>query len=219
MPSPNIEKLHSTNHASRWLFAGHSSSNPEVVSALFQGQIKAVVLLPETQSWERITEGVDAIALLINAKSGVSKEMIDFWGYISERGFPRLVIVNGLEFSEIDFDDIVLIANRVLEQVATPYLVLHDELGEPSGLICLSDLQVHDYSGGALSKYLADDELVALVSDFKDEFEEQYSEFEDSGFVSGLFVPALPLGTHRPFGINEIQSYLNQIIDNEITKR
>lgn len=212
MPSPNIEELHLSEQPSHWLFAGHPSSNPEIVSSLFQGQIKTVELTPGTESWEQITQSVRAIALLINAKTGVSKEMMDFWSHISVRGFPRMLIVNGLEFSEIDFDDIVLIANRVLEQVATPYLVLHDELGEPSGLISLSDLQVLDYSGGVLNKYLADDELVSLVTDFKIEYEEQFNEFEENGFTSGLFVPALPLGSNRSFGIAEIQSYLDKII-------
>jgi translation elongation factor EF-G len=90
-------------------------------------------------------DALDAFALIVNAKTGVSPAMIDLWAHIAERQIPRLVIVNGLELSEIDFDDIVLILNRVLENVITPYLVLHDELGEPTGLISLADGIIHDY--------------------------------------------------------------------------
>lgn len=212
MQTPIIERQHSpSNQPLNWLFAGHPSSNPAQVASRFQGQISSFEITTENKEWEAVAENSDGVALLINAKTGVSTEMIAFWSYISERAFPRLVIVTGLEFSETDFDDIVLIANRVLEQVATPYLVLHDELGEPSGLISLADLQVHDYSGGAAVTYPADSELSELVSDFKIEYEEIYADFEEDGFVSGLFVPALPLGTERPFGVAEIQSYLSKL--------
>ena len=175
------------------------------------GTITASILSDSDNDFEAVMRDIDAVALLINAKTGVSKSMIDFWQYLSERQFPRLVIVNGLELSESDFDDMVLIANRVLEQVSTPYLVLHDEAGEPSGLISLSDLTVHDYSHSEMKSYPADEELKSLVADFKVEFDEQFEEFGATGLSEGLFVPALPLGTSRNFGVKEIQGYLNSV--------
>jgi hypothetical protein len=137
--------------------------------------------------------------------------MIDFWQYLAERQFPRLIIVNGLELSETDFDDIVLIANRVLEQTITPYLVLHDELGEPSGLISLINLEVIDYSASIPMKYAADSELISLVSEFQSEYLEQVEELQDSGFESGLLVPAIPLVLSRGIGVSEIQNYLDRV--------
>ncbi len=211
MQSTNIEPGSAAGTSPSWLITGHESANPEKVALKFSGTITASVLSDSDNDFEAMLSAVDAVALLINAKTGVSKSMIDFWQYLSERQFPRLVIVNGLELSESDFDDMVLIANRVLEQVSTPYLVLHDEVGEPSGLISLSDLTVHDYSHSEMKSYPADEELKSLVADFKVEFDEQFEEFGATGLSEGLFVPALPLGTSRNFGVKEIQGYLNSV--------
>ena len=211
MQSTNIEPGSAAGTSPSWLIAGHESANPAKVALKFSGTITASVLSDSDNDFEAMLSAVDAVALLINAKTGVSKSMIDFWQYLSERQFPRLVIVNGLELSESDFDDMVLIANRVLEQVSTPYLVLHDEVGEPSGLISLSDLTVHDYSHSEMKSYPADEELKSLVADFKVEFDEQFEEFGATGLSEGLFVPALPLGTSRNFGVKEIQGYLNSV--------
>lgn len=194
-----------------WLFAGHVSCAPEQVAKDFSGVSKSWEISEKNPfNFEILTE-IDGVALIVNAKTGVSKEMVEFWQYLSERQFPRLLIVNGLELSEIDFDDIVLIANRVLEQTITPYLVLHDELGEPSGLISLSDLTVIDCSASTPTCYPADSELIALVSEFQSEYLEQIEEFQESGFESGLLVPAIPLVQSRGIGVNEIQSYLDRI--------
>lgn len=211
MLSPNIEVQQNQNSAAKWLFAGHPSSNIAQLAGMFSGNISSCELSDNQGDFSSMLQGVDAVALLINAKTGVSKRMIDFWQYVSERQFPRLVIVTGLEMSEADFDDIVLIANRVLEQTITPYLVLHDELGEPNGLIELTTLQVHDYSTAQLKTYPADEELMGLVEEFKSEHEALVEEFGDSGFAEGLLVPAIPLGINRDYGRKEIQSYLSAI--------
>ena len=137
--------------------------------------------------------------------------MTSTWNYIAERQVPRIVIVNGLEMNEIDFDDIVLIANRVLEPVITPYLVLHDEVGEPVGLISLTDYKVRDYSTKEVNIYDADDELQSLVTDFKKELEESTIEFDIDAFQAGLIVPALPLVSSRQIGVEEFRSYLTLV--------
>ena len=153
----------------------------------------------------------DLFILVISAKTGVSSEMTSTWNYVAERQVPRIVIVNGLEMSEIDFDDIVLIANRVLEPVITPYLVLHDEVGEPVGLISLTDNKVRDYSTEEVNIYDADDELQSLVTDFQKELEESTIEFDSDAFQAGLIVPALPLVSSRQIGVAEFQSYLTLV--------
>jgi hypothetical protein len=137
--------------------------------------------------------------------------MIEFWNHISERQFPRLLIVNGLELSDIDFDDIVMIANRVLEPVVTPYLVLHDEIGEPIGLISLVTNQVHDYSAMTIKEYPADDELLNLITDFRTEYLEQIEGLDEDSFRAGLLVPAIPLVQFRGIGRSELNYYFEQI--------
>ncbi|MEY3715979.1 MAG: hypothetical protein RL155_854 [Actinomycetota bacterium] len=205
----------------RVLLAGHSSSHPEEVAQALHIEVaqalhianSTIVELDQKVDISGEVSQADLFILVISAKTGVSSEMTSTWNYVAERQVPRIVIVNGLEMSEIDFDDIVLIANRVLEPVITPYLVLHDEVGEPVGLISLTDNTVRDYSTNRVNIYDADDELQSLVTDFQKELEESTIEFDSDAFQAGLIVPApaLPLVSSRQIGVAEFQSYLTLV--------
>jgi len=191
------------NHP-RWIVAGHPSSQPEFLPQ--QLHISAEVWrIEDAHSLPTEVNSIDAFMLAISAKSGVSKAMIELWSRISELQIPRMIIVNGLEFSEVDFDDVVLIANRVLENVITPYLVLHDELGEPTGLISLTDVMIHDYSGETARLYPADEELISIVSEFRDELVLATTEMDESSYSQGLLVPAIPYIPSKKIGVSEIQ--------------
>jgi hypothetical protein len=146
--------------------------------------------------------------MLVDARTGISPAMVDVWQSYAERQFPRLLLVQGLEFAESDFDDIVLIGNRVLEQFATPFLVLHDDLGQPTALISLEDNLVHDYSGALARRYSAESELVDIVADFQEEYLQLYSDLGEDGFQQGIFAIALPVGIEKKFGIAELNSIL-----------
>ena len=195
----------------RVLLAGHSSSHPQEVAQALHIANSTIVELDQKVDISGEVSQADLFILVISAKTGVSSEMTSTWNYVAERQVPRIVIVNGLEMSEIDFDDIVLIANRVLEPVITPYLVLHDEVGEPVGLISLTDYKVRDYSTKEVNIHDADDELQSLVTDFKKELEESTIEFDIDAFQAGLIVPALPLVSSRQIGVEEFQSYLTLV--------
>ena len=191
----------------RWILAGHSSSQPrELLDDLELSQ--AEVIVEESSEFAEIDfNACDAFMLVINAKTGVSGAMIELWNRVSDRQIPRMILVNGLELSEIDFDDIVLIINRVLENVVTPYLVLHDEVGEPTGLISIADGNVHDYSGTEEINYKADDELINLITDFREELMLALSEMDESAYQQGIVVPALPYIRAKKIGLREIQNF------------
>ena len=195
----------------RIVLVGHPSSQPPDVAEKLQLSSAQVVELEGPVDIDTHISQSDLFVLVISAKTGVSAEMTSTWNIASEKQVPRIVIVNGLEMNETDFDDIVLIANRILESVITPYLVLHDEVGEPVGLISLSDNQVRDYSSGVANIYPADSELQSLVADFKEELEESTIEFDSSAFQAGLIVPALPFVASRNIGVDEFQSYLELV--------
>ena len=191
----------------RWILAGHSSSQPRELLDDFELS-QAEVIVEESSEFAEIDfNACDAFMLVINAKTGVSGAMIELWNRVSDRQIPRMILVNGLELSEIDFDDIVLIINRVLENVVTPYLVLHDEVGEPSGLISIADGLVHDYSGTEEINYKADDELLNLVTDFREELMLALSEMDESAYQQGIVVPALPYIRAKKIGLREIQNF------------
>ena len=162
-------------------------------------------------SSNNVNSDLDLFLLLVDARSGISPAMVEIWQAYAERQFPRVMMVQGLEFAESDFDDIVLIGNRILEQFATPFLVLHDDLGQPTALISLEDNLVHDYSGADSKRYSADSELVDIVADFQEEYLQLYSDLGEDGFNQGIFAIALPLGIEKAFGIAELNSILEAL--------
>ena len=157
------------------------------------------------------TEEVDAFALLVDARTGISTGMVEAWQYFAERQYPRVLLVQGIELAESDFDDIVMIANRILEEFATPYLVLHDDLGLPSGLIELKNYTVSDYSGTGIVEYLADTELQELVIEFKDEQAVFAEEISQGAFTQGTVAIALPIGELKPIGARELNRILESL--------
>jgi translation elongation factor EF-G len=216
--TPNIDSPPESAQSGNWIFAGHISSAPERLAEYFrsgfEGLISSFEIPDDEIDYTQVLTDIDAAALVVSAKTGVSQKMIEFWNYLNERQIPRMVLVNGLELSETDFDDIVMIANRVFEEVITPFLVLHDDVGEPIGLISLADLLIHDYSNQFPDFYNADEELTSLVSEFRAEYETQSQLLNEHGFETGLAVPALPVIENRKIGINEVAPFLNKIRKN-----
>ncbi len=153
----------------------------------------------------------DLALVLINAQEGVSQQLAQWWSAAREKQIPRLIVVTDIDNGEIDFDDIVLIANRILDPVLTPYLVLHGENGEPTGIISLETLETTDYSTTPPTRSPAENDLVELVNDFRTEFFAHRDEFGEAGFADGLLFPAIPYISKFGIGRAEIISYLNLI--------
>ncbi len=192
----------------RMLLAFHEETTPQ--SSLLNCHAD-ITQLPISKSTKPVNTEIELFTLLIDARSGISPEMISIWQHYQERQFPRIMIVQGIEFSESDFDDIVLIGNRVLETFATPYLVLHDDLGIPTALISLEDNLVHDYSGTEINRFSANSELIDLISEFQKEYLQLYDELGDDGFFQGIFAIAIPIGNSKPFGLAEINSIIDSL--------
>jgi hypothetical protein len=112
---------------------------------------------------------------------------------------------------ELDFDDAVMLANRVFDQTITPYLVLHGESGSPIGTISLADLTTTDYSTVPATIARADDELQSIVEEFRAEYFEKITEMEDGAFAAGIIFPALPLNLSNGLGLDLIQSYIAEL--------
>lgn len=153
-----------------------------------------------------------SIALfLINAQIGIPPNLVAYWDCARELQLPRLILVAGLTDGEIDFDDIVMIANRILDPVVTPFLVLHAENGRPNGLINIATSQTFNYSTAPITITAADPDLITLVSEFAAEYREQLEEFGEAGFADGLLFPCIPFIPELQIGIAEAQSYITLI--------
>jgi len=171
--------------------------------------------LPEVE-WTSLTSAhgnEDLALLLIEADRGISAQEVEEFQRVRELQIPTLLLVASLipEPGEDrwDFDDIVMLANRILEDVIAPYLVLHDDQGVPSGLYDLSRDVVIDRSGVEVVERPADAALKELTADFKSEWIEQ--DFQDDDFISGLRVVAIPYLPERHVGITEARMMITKL--------
>ena len=176
---------------------GHASASPQALASAFSA---TVVDSPEGES--------DLAIFAINPAAGIDQQTIDNWAALDDFQIPRLVVVNGLDGQELDFEDAVMVANRVFTQLVTPYLVLHDDGGEPTALIRLQDLQIIDYSKSPALTRASDPEHEELVREFREEYFELTSEMDEGAFAAGIFFPAIPINLIKGIGVDVVQGYI-----------
>ena len=196
MPSPNSEPVNSPSK--RIHVYGHVSASPAAIASAFHGR---VCTSAEADS--------DLAIFAINPSAGIDAQTISLWQELDDFQIPRLVLVNGLEGQELDFDDAAMLASRVFDQVITPYLVLHGDDGEPTALIRLQDLEITDYSTNPPTTRHCDPEHEELVREFRDEYFEQTSEMDEGAFAAGIIFPAIPINLNKGIGVDVVQSYID----------
>jgi translation elongation factor EF-G len=180
---------------------GHTSADPDQVAAQFGAQTSQIAVAES-----------DLAIFTIDPSAGIDQATIDMWQALDEYQVPRLVVVTHLEKLEADFDDAVMIATRVFDQMITPFLVLHDEAGMPAALIGLSDLQIIDYSTKPKTLKSSEEEHQTLVQEFRDEYLELLAASGDNAFSAGLLFPAIPLWIERGIGVDIVNEYIQQLI-------
>ena len=180
---------------------GHLSADPAQVATVFNAQFSQVAVAES-----------DLAIFAIDPSAGIDQATIDLWQTLDEFQVPRLVVVTHLEKLEADFDDAVMIATRVFDQMITPYLVLHDDAGLPAALISLSDLQIIDYSGNSKTVRSSDEEHQTLVQEFRDEYLELLADSGENAFEAGLLFPAIPLWIERGIGVDIVEGFIKKLI-------
>lgn len=180
---------------------GHLSADPAQVAAVFNAQISQSAV-PDS----------DLAIFAIDPSAGIDQATIDLWQALDEFQVPRLVVVTHLEKLEADFDDAVMIATRVFDQMITPYLVLHDDAGLPIALISLSDLQIIDYSTNPITVRSSEEEHQTLVQEFRDEYLELLADSGENAFEAGLLFPAIPLWIERGIGVDIVESFIKKLV-------
>jgi translation elongation factor EF-G len=181
---------------------GHLSADPAQVAAVFNAQISQSAV-PDS----------DLAIFAIDPSAGIDQATIDLWQALDEFQVPRLVVVTHLEKLEADFDDAVMIATRVFDQMITPYLVLHDDAGLPIALISLSDLQIIDYSTNPITVRNSDEEHQTLVQEFREEYLDLLADSGENAFEAGLLFPAIPLWIERGIGVDIVESFIKKLVD------
>lgn len=180
--------------------------------------LKVSVIGAEADSLAKFL-GLEAISLAesdvaifaISAKNGPTSTDIEAWQISRELYIPSLVVINQLQESEIDFDDMVAICGRMLDPLINPYLILHDDIGAPTALIDLESLKLIDYSTGERVIRESDGEHKVLVFEFRKEYLDAIEEFGENSFQQALTFPALPLVESNSIGKFEILELLNKL--------
>ncbi len=192
MSSPNA------NAVKRIHVYGHASASPQTVATAFGASFTGS---PESES--------DLAIFAINPSAGIDQQAIENWAALDDFQIPRMVVVNGLEGQELDFEDAVMVANRVFDQLVTPYLVLHDDGGEAAALIRLQDLQIIDYTKNPPQLRASDPEHEELVREFREEYFHLTSEMDEGAFAAGILFPAIPINLIKGIGVDVVQSYID----------
>jgi len=188
----------SANAVKRIHVYGHASASPQTVATAFGASFTGS---PESES--------DLAIFAINPSAGIDQQAIENWAALDDFQIPRMVVVNGLEGQELDFEDAVMVANRVFEQLVTPYLVLHDDGGEAAALIRLQDLQIIDYTKNPPQLRASDPEHEELVREFREEYFDLTSEMDEGAFAAGILFPAIPINLIKGIGVDVVQSYID----------
>ena len=176
---------------------GHVSAQPQAIANLFGAQLASEIVAES-----------DLAIFAINPAAGIDQKTIDQWQALSDFQLPRLVIVNELDGSDADFEDAIMLANRVFDQLVTPFLVLHSESGNPIALISLSDLQIVDYSTTPPTISASESEHQELVAEFREEYLEEIAGAGENAFAAGLLFPAIPIVISNGLGIDVVKSFI-----------
>jgi len=188
-------------NGNHWRLYGHPSAATTALSQALSASVS-----------KEVEAEISAAIFVINASSGLDQNTIELWHAYDELLMPRILVVTGFDEGLQDFDDAVMLAKRLLDDVATPYLVLHDDDGSPCALIDLETMRINNYRTGQIID--AEPEHFELVSEFREEFLAQLEAAGPDGFSSGIFFPAIPVLINNPefeLGVDIVKKYLNQL--------
>lgn len=195
----------STSAPVRIALYGHVSATPAALSKVLGDR-----------GIDILTEGgdpaqVDCAIFAINPSAGIDAQTIALWESFNDYLTPRIMVALALPGADLDFDDAVMLANRVFDQMVTPYLVLHGDDGTPAALISLDDLSVRNYIQGIAVISDSEPEHRELVADFQSEYREIIEASGDDAFSAGLLFPAIPVNIENGIGLDVLIDYLNQL--------
>jgi hypothetical protein len=195
----------STSRAVRIALFGHVSATPAALRLELESRGLVVA------SSEGDLADIDCAIFAVNPSAGIDELTIKKWEEFNEYLTPRIMVALALPGAELDFDDAVLLANRVFDQMVTPFLVLHGDDGAPAALISLEDLSVRNYLHGIAVLSESEPEHRELVADFQQEYKETIENAGDDAFQAGLLFPAIPINIENQIGIDVLISYLDQL--------
>jgi hypothetical protein len=195
----------STSAPVRIALFGHVSATPAALTKALDDQGVSIQAIADDIAH------VDCAIFAVNPSAGIDAETIAAWESFNDYLTPRIMVALALPGADLDFDDAVLLANRVFDQMATPYLVLHGDDGTPAALINLEDLSIRNYLHGVAVISESEPEHRELVAEFAQEYRELVDSTGEDAFTAGLLFPAIPLNLDNGIGLDVLVSYLKQL--------
>jgi hypothetical protein len=156
-------------------------------------------------------DGAHLALFIVSAADGIVRADIDAWNLAREMYIPSIVVISETDTADLDFDDMTAIASKMLDPVATRYLVLHSDDGKATALIDLETLLIIDYSSGVPVSIQSDQEHKDLVGEYHLEYHERLEEAGPDAFIHGLLFPALPWIAGSDLGLDQIKELLQLI--------
>ncbi len=184
---------------------GHVSATPAALAKALAD--RGVDVTAQTED----PAAIDCAIFAINPSAGIDPDTIALWESFNDYLTPRIMVALALPGADLDFDDAVLLANRVFDQMVTPYLVLHGDDGTPAALISLDDLSVRNYIQGIAVISQSEPEHRELVADFQSEYLEIVEASGEDAFAAGLLFPAIPINIDNGIGLDVLSEYLKQL--------
>ena len=184
---------------------GHVSATP----AALRGELESRGLTVAENEGD--LADIDCAIFAVNPAAGIDEQTIEKWEEFNEYLTPRIMVALALPGAELDFDDAVLLANRVFNQMVTPFLVLHGDDGAPAALISLEDLTVRSYLHGLAVLSESEPEHRELVADFQQEYKDAIENAGEDAFQAGLLFPAIPINIENKIGIDVLITYLDRL--------
>ncbi len=176
------------------------SASPSALAKRFSAEVAS-----------EVRADADLAIFAINPAAGIDEATINCWRSLDDFQTPRMLVVTGLDGQDLDFEDAVILANRVLDTFVTPYLVLHGDDGEPAALIRLQDLEIIDYSTKPPTLRHSEPEHEELVREFREEYFEQMSEMDEDAFAAGILFPAIPINIAKEIGLDIVDRYIESL--------
>jgi elongation factor G len=106
----------------------------------------------------------DAALFVVSAADGVDGATQLLWEECAAVGMPRAVVVTKLDSPRADFDEMVLICQRVFGDGVQPlYLPLLDDHEQVGGVVGLLSQRIYDYTGGHRAENEPDPEHLELI--------------------------------------------------------
>lgn len=195
----------STSGPVRIALFGHVSATP----AALRGELESRGLTVAENEGD--LADIDCAIFAVNPAAGIDEQTIEKWEEFNEYLTPRIMVALALPGAELDFDDAVLLANRVFDQMVTPFLVLHGDDGAPAALISLEDLTVRSYLHGLAVLSESEPEHRELVADFQQEYKDAIENAGEDAFQAGLLFPAIPINIENKIGIDVLITYLDRL--------